>query len=191
MVAVVATSGWSWANAVTVLRIALVPLVVGALLAADQDGALRWVAVVAFVLAAASDRLDGWLARRLDQVTDWGKLVDPIADKLLIGGTLLALSWLDEVSWWVTGTILAREIGVTALRFAVLRYVVIPASPGGKLKTVLQSVGLGLVLLPLGAAVTTTGTVVLWAAVAVTVATGADYVRRGLQVQAAARTAAP
>lgn len=182
---------WSWANAVTTARVAIAPVVVLAVLL--ETAGWRWVAVGLFVVAAGTDRLDGWLARRLDQVTDWGKLVDPIADKALIGGTLVALSWLGEVSWWVTGVILARELGITLVRLAVLRYVVIPASRGGKLKTVLQSVGVGLALLPLrdvtGLDLLTQ--VVLWAAVVVTVVTGADYVRRGWQVRAAAPIRTP
>lgn len=177
---------WNIANAVTVGRVLLVPLVLAALLADTGGGGWRWVAAGLFALAAATDRLDGYLARRLDQVTDWGKLVDPIADKLLIGGTLVVLSALGDIPWWITIVILVRELGVTAMRFAVLRYVVIPASPGGKLKTVLQSVGIGLFVLPLDTLppfVTVVAWVVLIAAVVVTVVTGVDYLRRGLQVR--------
>ena len=101
------------------------------------------------MVAAATDRLDGWLARRSGQVTDLGKLLDPIADKLLIGTALVLLSWLGDLPWWVTVVILVRELGITAMRFFLLRYVVLPASRGGKLKTVLQSVAIGLYLLPL------------------------------------------
>ena len=180
------TSAWTLANTVTVARIALVPLVVLAVLADDGGGGWRWVAAGAFALAAGTDRLDGWLARRMDQVSDWGKLVDPIADKLLIGSALVVLSWLGELPWWVTLVILARELGITAMRFAVLRYVVIPASPGGKLKTVLQSVGIGLFLMPLDQlpdVVRVVAWVVLGAAVLVTVVTGVDYLRRGWAVR--------
>src|SRR5660398_237037 len=102
------TSVLTPAHAVTVVRICLVPLVVEALLV-DTSGGWRLVA------AALSDRLDGYLARRMDQVTDWGKLVDPIADKLLIGGTLVTLSALGDLPWWVTIVILVRELGITAL----------------------------------------------------------------------------
>lgn len=170
------------ANGVTVARIALVPLVVAAMLADDGSGVWRWVAAGIFVLAASTDRLDGYLARRMDQVTDWGKLMDPIADKALMGATLVTLSALGELSWWVTAVILVRELGITAMRFAALRYVVIPASKGGKIKTVLQSVGIGLFVLPLDqlpAGVRTVAVVVIAAAVVMTVVTGADYLRRG------------
>ena len=140
--------------------------------------------------AALTDRRDGWAARRLGQVTDWGKLVDPIADKALVGASLVMLSALGDLPWWVTVLILARELGVTALRFAVLRYAVIAASPGGKAKTVLQTMGIGLFLLPrvfLPAWVGVVAWVVMVAAVVLTVVTGLDYVRRGLAVRAAAR----
>jgi CDP-diacylglycerol--glycerol-3-phosphate 3-phosphatidyltransferase len=187
-----ASSVWTPANVVTMVRIVLVPMVVAALLA-DDAGGWRLVACALFVLAAATDRLDGWLARSRGQVTDWGKLVDPIADKALIGGTLVTLSALGDLPWWVTVVVLVRELGVTALRLAVLRYVVIPASRGGKLKTVLQSVAIGLFLLPLDRldpAVTTVAWVVMVAAVVVTVVTGVDYVRRGWAVRRAAQEAA-
>jgi CDP-diacylglycerol--glycerol-3-phosphate 3-phosphatidyltransferase/cardiolipin synthase len=174
---------------VTVARIALVPVVVGALLADDGSGRWRWVAAVLFAIAAATDRLDGYLARRLNQVTDWGKLMDPIADKALIGATLVCLSSLGELSWWITVIILVRELGITAMRFAVLRYVVIPATRGGKLKTVFQSIGIGLFVLPLDnfpPAVRTTALVIIWIAVALTVVTGIDYLHRGWMVSRAA-----
>ena len=180
---------WNAANVVTLVRFLLVPLVVVALLLDDGGGGWRWVAAAVFVMAAATDRLDGWLARRLDQVTDWGKLVDPIADKALVGAALLTLSALGDLPWWVTVVILVREIGVTALRFVVLRYAVIPATPGGKIKTVLQTIGIARFLLPLDAlpgAVRVVAWVVLVAAVVLTVATGVDYLRRGLAVRAAA-----
>jgi CDP-diacylglycerol--glycerol-3-phosphate 3-phosphatidyltransferase len=180
---------WNAANIVTLVRFLLVPLVVVALLLDTGGGGWRWVAAGVFMLAAATDRLDGWLARRLGQVTDWGKLVDPIADKALVGAALIALSALGDLTWWVTVVILARELGVTALRFAVLRYTVIAASPGGKAKTVLQTIGITLFLLPLDTlpdAVRVVAWVVLGAAVVLTVVTGLDYLRRGLAVRAAA-----
>jgi CDP-diacylglycerol--glycerol-3-phosphate 3-phosphatidyltransferase len=177
------------ANGITVLRIALVPLVVAALLADDGSGGWRWVAAGCFALAAGTDRLDGYLARRMDQVTDWGKLMDPIADKALVGATLVVLSALGDLPWWVTVVILVRELGITAMRLAVLRYVVIPASRGGKLKTVLQTIAIGLFVLPLDhlpGVFRTTAAVVMGAAVVVTVVTGLDYLRRGWAVRRAA-----
>jgi CDP-diacylglycerol--glycerol-3-phosphate 3-phosphatidyltransferase/cardiolipin synthase len=180
-------ASWTPANAITVVRIGLVPLVVGALLI-DTAGGWRLVATALFAVAALSDRLDGYLARRMDQVTDWGKLADPIADKLLMGGTLVTLSALGDLPWWVTVVIGVRELGITALRLAVLRYVVIPASRGGKLKTALQSVGIGLFVLPLDqlpAAVGKAAWAIVLAALVVTVVTGVDYVRRGWAIRRA------
>lgn len=180
---------WNLANGVTTARVLMVPLVIVVLVTGQPD-ASRWWAAALFTLAAATDRLDGYLARRLEQVTDWGKLLDPIADKALIGGTLITLSAMGELPWWITVVVLVRELGITAMRFAVLRYVVIAASPGGKLKTVLQSIGIGLFLLPLDSLpgfVRVVAWVVLLVAVVVTVVTGIDYLRRGLAVRAAAR----
>lgn len=183
------TSVRNLANAVTVARIALVPLVVVALAMNTQGW--RWFAAALFALAASTDRLDGYIARRMDQVTDWGKLMDPIADKLLIGSSLVVLSLLGDLPWWVTAVILLRELGITAMRLAVLRYVVIPASRGGKIKTVLQSVGIGLFMLPLDTLpsfLTVVAWVVLAAAIVLTVVTGLDYLRRGWQIRSAAVT---
>jgi CDP-diacylglycerol--glycerol-3-phosphate 3-phosphatidyltransferase/cardiolipin synthase len=183
-------SAWNLANVLTVLRIALVPFFAWALLAdGGHTTSGRLIATALFVVAAATDRLDGWLARRSGQVTDLGKLLDPIADKVLIGTALVLLSWLGDLPWWVTVIILVRELGITAMRFFLLRYVVLPASRGGKLKTVLQSVAIGLYLLPLDALpsfVSVAAVIFMGAALVVTVVTGLDYARTGLQIKRAA-----
>ena len=183
-------SAWNLANMLTVLRIALVPFFAWALLAdGGHSTSGRLIATAIFVVAAATDRMDGWLARRSNQITDVGKLLDPIADKLLIGTALVLLSWLGDLPWWVTVVILVREIGVTVLRFFLLRYVVLPASRGGKLKTVLQSVAIGLYLLPLDVLpewVTWAARGFMAAAVVVTVVTGVEYVRAAVQIRRAA-----
>ena len=180
-------SAWNLANLLTVLRIALVPFFAWALLAdGGHTTTGRLIATALFVVAAATDRLDGWLARRSGQVTDLGKMLDPIADKVLIGTALVLLSWLGDLPWWVTVIILVRELGITAMRFFLLRYVVLPASRGGKLKTVLQSVAIGLYLLPLDALpgfVTVAAVVLMGAALVVTVVTGLDYARTGLAIR--------
>ena len=180
-------SAWNLANVVTVLRIALVPFFAWALLAdGGHTTTGRLIATALFVVAAATDRLDGWLARRSGQVTDLGKMLDPIADKVLIGTALVLLSWLGDLPWWVTVIILVRELGITAMRFFLLRYVVLPASRGGKLKTVLQSVAIGLYLLPLDALpafVSVVAMVFMGAALVVTVVTGFDYARTGLKIR--------
>jgi CDP-diacylglycerol--glycerol-3-phosphate 3-phosphatidyltransferase/cardiolipin synthase len=180
-------SAWNLANMLTVLRIALVPFFAWALLAdGGHSTSGRLIATAIFAIAAATDRMDGWLARRTGQITDVGKLLDPIADKLLIGTALVLLSWLGDLPWWVTVVILVREIGVTVLRFFLLRYVVLPASRGGKLKTVLQSVAIGLYLLPLDVLpewVTWAARGFMAAAVVVTVVTGVEYVRAAVQIK--------
>lgn len=184
-----APSRWNAANALTFLRILLVPVFAVALLA-DGGHTVRWrlVATGIFVVAALTDRLDGYLARRSGQVTDLGKLLDPIADKLLMGTALVILSILGDLAWWVTVVILVRELGITVLRFAMLRYAVLPASRGGKLKTVLQSVAIGLYLLPLAELPSWIGVVagaVMGLAVAVTLVTGVDYVRQAVVIRRA------
>ena len=188
-----APSSWNVANAVTMARIALVPFFAAALLAEGGESVgWRLTATGIFLLAAVTDRLDGYLARRDNLVTDLGKLLDPIADKLLIGTGLVGLSILGDLPWWVTVVILVRELGITAMRFLVLRYAVMPASRGGKLKTVLQVVAIALLLLPLDhlpAVVGVIAMVTMGAAVVVTLVTGADYVRQAVGLRHAARTA--
>jgi len=168
------------ANIITVARILLDPVFVW-LLAADngEHGVLRWVAAGLFILAIATDGVDGSLARSRNLVTNVGIILDPIADKVLTGAALIMLSVLGELWWWVTIVILVRELGITAFRFAVLRSRVIPASRGGKLKTIVQSVAISLFLVPLN---TLVGDWVLWvnwvamgAALVLTVVTGIDY----------------
>jgi CDP-diacylglycerol--glycerol-3-phosphate 3-phosphatidyltransferase len=185
-----APSVWNLANALTVLRILLVPGFVVALLWDDgQSVALRVLALALFLVAAATDRLDGWLARRNDLVTDVGKLLDPIADKLLMGAALVCLSILGDLLWWVTVVILVRELGITVMRFFLLRYLVLPASKGGKLKTVLQTAAIALFLLPLGRLpgwLTVVAWVAMSIAVLLTVVTGLDYVRTAVRVRRAA-----
>jgi CDP-diacylglycerol--glycerol-3-phosphate 3-phosphatidyltransferase len=164
------------ANLLTGLRIVLVPVFLMALFADDGHQTFsRIVAFAIFALAVITDRIDGQLARAYGMVTEFGKLADPIADKLLIGAALIGLSRLGDLPWWVTVLILVRELGITVLRFAVLRRGVIPASRGGKLKTLLQAVAIGLFVLPLAGGWHIAAWVVMWAAIVLTVATGADY----------------
>lgn len=173
-------SNGNLANIITVARILLAPVFVW-LLAADngEHGLLRWLAAALFILAIATDGVDGSLARSRNLVTNVGIILDPIADKVLTGAALVMLSILGELWWWVTIVILVRELGITAFRFAVLRDRVIPASRGGKLKTIAQSVAISLFLLPL---YTVLGDWVLWVnwvvmgiAFVLTVVTGIDY----------------
>jgi CDP-diacylglycerol--glycerol-3-phosphate 3-phosphatidyltransferase len=167
------------ANALTALRLVLVPVFLLFLFAGDgHETASRITAFVIFAVAVLTDRLDGALARTYGMITEFGKLADPIADKMLIGAALIGLSMLGDLPWWVTAVILVREIGVTLLRLAVLHRGVIPASRGGKLKTLVQSIAIGLFILPLQGW-PEIWTIVAWwvmgAAIVLTVLTGVDY----------------
>ena len=130
------------ANALTVLRLLLVPVFVVLLLAGGTGW--RVAALAVFLIASVTDLLDGRIARQRGLITDFGKIADPIADKALTGSALVTLSALGELAWWVTAVILARELGVTALRFWVIRHGVIAASRGGKIKTLLQVLAIAL-----------------------------------------------
>ena len=177
-------STWNIANALTVLRVLLVPLFGWFLLReGGEDFAMRIAAFVTFGVAALTDKFDGDLARSRGIVTDFGKIADPIADKALMGMALVGLSILGEVSWWVTIVILVREIGITLLRFWVIRYGVIAASPGGKAKTLLQVIAIAMYLLPIEGWFRLGAHIVMGAAVALTVLTGADYVIRAIKLR--------
>ncbi len=186
---------WNLPNILTMLRIVLVPFFIWFMLAdGSSQGPWRWGAVAAFAVAIYTDKLDGDIARKRGQVTDFGKIADPIADKLLIGSALVLLSALNELAWWVTILMLVRELGITVLRFVVIRYGVIPASRGGKLKTVLQTAGISLFLLPLKSLIPWLGDVafyVMLVALAVTLATGVDYVVQAVRLRAAAKAGHP
>ena len=176
---VVRVSPWNVANALTGVRLLLVPLFAWLLFIDDGDRpGWRVAAWAVFALAAVTDLADGDLARRRGLVTDVGKIADPIADKALTGTALVGLSLLGELWWPVTVVILVREVGVTLLRFWVIRHGVIPASRGGKLKTLLQGVAIGLFVLPHPGVLFWLAALVMVAALVVTVATGVDYVSR-------------
>jgi CDP-diacylglycerol---glycerol-3-phosphate 3-phosphatidyltransferase len=179
-------------NALTVLRLILVPVFLLALFAGGghQPG-YRWLAWAIFAIAAITDRFDGHIARKRGQVTDFGKLADPMADKALTGSALVGLSMLGNLSWWVTIVVLVREIGITLLRFAVIRYGVIAASPGGKAKTLVQVVAIGLYVLPLNSTLHWIAVAFMVAAVALTVLTGADYLVRAAALVAKSKNPTP
>lgn len=182
------------ANVLTTIRIIMVPFFVWALLADDgEQGLWRWVAVAIFAVAMYTDKLDGDLARSRGLITNFGKIADPIADKLLTGAALVAFSILAELPWWVTITILVREWGITLLRFAVIRYGVIAADMGGKIKTVLQAVVIIIYLLPFTHTIdwlATAAWYLMLLTLAVTVLTGLDYIVKAIKlVLAANRTA--
>jgi CDP-diacylglycerol--glycerol-3-phosphate 3-phosphatidyltransferase len=172
------------ANLLTAARIVLVPVFVAVVVTSGMvESGWQIVACLTFCVASATDFADGWIARRYQLVTSFGKVADPIADKALTGSALVLLSAYDRVSWWVTGLILAREWGVTALRFWVIRYGVIPASRGGKLKTALQTAAIAWFLWPVPEPLDVIGPILMVAALIVTVVTGVDYVFQALRLR--------
>lgn len=181
-------STWNIANALTVLRVLLVPVFVWTLMVVPPPGSTwRWLALVVFVLAMLTDRVDGDLARSRGLVTDFGKIADPIADKSLTGAAFVCLSLLGDLPWWITVVVLARELGITVLRFGMLRTGVIPASRGGKIKTTLQAVALAMYVVAPGDLLWLIPEMVMGAAVLVTVLTAVDYVVQAFRLNAAAR----
>lgn len=168
------------ANIITVARIFLAPVFIWLLLADNHEfGLMRYLAAGLFIFAIVTDSVDGLLARRQNLVTDFGKLLDPIADKVLIGGALVTLSILGELWWWVTIVILVREFGITAFRFVVVRDRVVSASSGGKLKTIIQAIAVSFYLVPvwllLGDWMYWFNAVLMGIAVALTLVTGIQY----------------
>lgn len=174
-------SVWNVANLLTVIRLLLVPGFVMLLLAdGGYDPAWRAWAWAAFAVAMITDLFDGHLARTYNLVTDFGKIADPIADKAIMGAALICLSYLGDLPWWVTGVILGRELAITLLRFWVIRFGVIPASRGGKMKTLWQGVAAGMYVLALTGPLATLRFWVMTVAVVLTVLTGLDYVRQAI-----------
>jgi len=172
------------ANVLTVLRLALVPVFVVFMFAGPPEAeGWRYAAFAAYAVAAVTDQIDGSIARRRGLITDFGILVDPIADKALTGAALVSLSILDELPWAVTILIAVREIGVTLLRLWVIRFGVIAASRGGKAKTLLLNVAIGLYVLPLDGIAATGRAAILGMGVVVALATGVDYVYRALALR--------
>ena len=188
---VVEGSAWNLPNALTVLRLALVPVFGWLLLREGGDNdASRVMSAAVFLVASLTDLADGEIARRQGLVTNFGKIADPIADKALTGMALVGLSILGHLPWWVTVVILAREVGVTLLRFWVIRHGVIPAGRGGKLKTLLQNIAIIGYLLPLTGALATACWWLMLVAVVVTVLTGLDYVAQALRMRRRGRAVA-
>ncbi|MEV4068795.1 CDP-diacylglycerol--glycerol-3-phosphate 3-phosphatidyltransferase [Nonomuraea fuscirosea] len=178
-------SPWNIANVLTVLRLVLVPFFVVCLFLPGTGWRLGALAL--FGVASLTDHLDGELARRYGLITDFGKIADPIADKALTGAALVSLSILGELPWWVTIVIVGREVAITGLRLVLLRHAVIPASYGGKVKTVLQIAAIVLYLLP--GIPDPVKWVVMGGAVVVTVGTGVDYIFRAVRLRQVAKRA--
>ncbi|MGM1016028.1 MAG: CDP-diacylglycerol--glycerol-3-phosphate 3-phosphatidyltransferase [Actinomycetota bacterium] len=180
-------------NAITIVRIFCAPVVLWMLLVGGADGPLRWWAAILFIVAIATDGLDGYLARRHEIVTDLGKLLDPIADKALTGVAFIGLSILAELPWWITIVVLVREVGITVHRLIVASSHVVAAAWMGKLKTVAQAVALSLALLPLAGVVgdwiVPVNVVAMTIAVVLTIASGIDYIAAEVRGSRRARRA--
>jgi CDP-diacylglycerol--glycerol-3-phosphate 3-phosphatidyltransferase len=186
-----APSVYNLANALTLVRFLLVPFVVAFLFVGDGEiQSWRIAACAVFAVAILTDRVDGDLARRRGLITNFGKIADPIADKALVGSAMVGLSILDELPWWITIVIMTREIGITLMRFAVLQHGVMAASRGGKVKTVVQAVAIGLYLLNPSGAVRTVADVAMGIAVVVTVVTALDYIASAVRLRRASLRAA-
>ncbi len=184
------------ANIVTVIRILLAPVFIVLLLEdGGRDGYLRYIAAILFIFAIVTDSVDGLLARQRNLVTDLGKLIDPIADKVLTGGALVGLSILGEIPWWITTVILVREIGITVYRFIALRDRVIAASWLGKVKTVAQAVAISFALFPfwqfLGGWINWVNAVLIVIALVLTVFSGVEYLRQAYKLGRAKRVKLP
>lgn len=183
-------SVWNLANLLTVLRLVMVPIFIAALFQHDgDDDGWRIAATLIFAAACITDRLDGDLARRRGTVTTFGKVVDPLADKALVGAALIGLSVLDELPWWITILILVRELAITGLRFWVVRYGsgIIPVSRGGRVKAFFQAVAIGLYLLPLPDWLEPLQWLGMAVALVLTVGTGLDYALSAMRSRDAAR----
>ncbi|WP_114203197.1 CDP-diacylglycerol--glycerol-3-phosphate 3-phosphatidyltransferase [Janibacter anophelis] len=182
-------SPWNVPNALTVLRILLVPVFVWLVLRhGGDDAGTRWWAWGVFAVAIITDRIDGDLARAKGLVTTFGKVADPIADKALTGAGFITLSMIGEIPWWITVVILARELGITLVRFWVIRHGVMPASRGGKVKTFLQALAIGLFVIPLSTLPVEwlwrgLAWVILIGALVVTIATAVDYVIKAMTLR--------
>lgn len=173
-----APSNFNLPNVLTSLRIILVPLFAWLVLRADhQHLPWMWGAFAMFAALMITDKLDGDIARARGLVTDFGKIADPIADKALMITALVCLNIVGALAWWITAIIVIRELGITVWRMIQLRRGrVVPASKGGKLKTALQTLAVGMYLIPLPEWMEVPTFLVMLAAVIVTAVTGIQYI---------------
>lgn len=189
-------SNWNVPNVLTVLRIVMVPIFVVVLFLYPESPGGRLVATAIFVVAMLTDLADGWIARRYNLVTDFGKLWDPVADKALTGAAFVSLSILGSMGvdgslpWYFTIIILVREWGITWVRAAIAKYGIMPAGKGGKAKTLTQTFALILFLLwlpQLPGPLQVIAWGLMWLALVLTVVTGLDYIRQALKIRAGAK----
>ncbi len=168
-------------NFLTTIRLLVVPVLAWLLFQENSTTNFnRTIAGVLFIVAALTDIADGTIARKWNLITNFGKIFDPIADKALIGTALIGLSSMGLLDWWFTWVILAREIFVTLLRFWVIKQGVIPASRGGKLKTIMQIVAISFYLLPLPSSASLLAEILMYVAVILTLATAVDYIMKAI-----------
>ena len=173
-------------NALTIVRLACDPIMAWLLVLDATPGSWqRCAAGIVFLAAALTDLLDGAIARATGTVTTFGKVADPIADKALTGVALVALSIIGDLSWWITAIIVFRELGVTALRLWVIRHGIIPASRGGKVKTLAQILAIAMYLFAMPGLSWwhVAAQAVMGLALVLTVATGVDYVFHALRLR--------
>lgn len=174
-------------NALTLGRLLVVPFFALVLVLDGVSTGARVLAALLFAAACLTDVVDGHLARRWGQVTDFGVMADPIADKALVGTAMVGLSLLGELPWWATAVVLGREVAVTVMRSLLARHGMIPAGRGGKLKALSQNIAVTLYLLPLTGLAASLRLPVLLVAVVATVVTGWDYARQGARLSASVR----
>ena len=169
-------------NTLTIFRILALPFCAYALFKnGGEDDSWRIIAFTLFFIVGLSDILDGKIARSRNQITEFGKLLDPIADKAMLATASISASLLGMLSWWVTAIFLIREIAVTILRFAVIKKGVIPASKGAKVKTFFQSFGVGFYILPLPSYLNLPRDIFMAVAIYLTISTGVTYFRKALK----------
>ena len=169
-------------NALTIFRILALPFCAYALFKnGGDDDSWRIIAFTLFFIVGLSDILDGKIARSRNQITEFGKLLDPIADKAMLATASIGASFLGMLSWWVTAIFLIREVAVTILRFAVIKKGVIPASKGAKVKTFFQSFGVGFYILPLPSYLNLPRDIFMAVAIYLTISTGVTYFRKALK----------
>lgn len=177
-------SPWNIANLITIGRILFAPIFVGLILM-DPAGPWRWLALVLFIASVSLDGLDGYLARSRNLGTPLGVILDPIADKLLIGAGLIVLSMINELPWWVTILILVREFGITIYRMAIVHREVHGASWLGKTKTFVQSFAVAFAIAPfaplIGDWINWVNITIMVAAVVLTVWSGIEYLWKAIR----------
>ena len=165
-------------NFITVARVLLVPVGAYTLFKnGGDDQSWRIISWWVFFLLGLSDILDGKLARSRNSITEFGKFLDPVADKVLIGTAMISLSILGHMPWWITIIIMVREVGITVFRLTVINRGVIPANKGGKIKTTMQNFAVGFYVLPLNSSWFWFRDGFMYIAIVLTIFTGAYYVK--------------